>query len=57
MENGEPISILMFGTLLAVLVIAIVLLVRFMRKPGNRHPMRGQRERTVDEIRDEASRK
>lgn len=45
---------LMFFTLIAVLLIAVVLLLRFLRKPENRHPMRGQEERTVDQMRDEA---
>jgi membrane protein implicated in regulation of membrane protease activity len=43
-----------FGTLAIALVIAIVLWLRFMRKPENRHPMDGQRERHIGEIRDEA---
>ena len=42
---------LMFVTLAIVLVIAAVLLVRFMRKPDNRHPLEGQRERNIDEMR------
>ncbi len=51
MQNGHPISMLMFGTLAVVVVIAAVLLVRFMRKRENRHPMEGERERNIDEIR------
>ena len=51
--SGGPISLLMFGTLTAVLIIGLVLLLRFLRKPGNRHPMEGQRERNIDEIRRE----
>ncbi len=46
---------LMFGTIGIVLVILIILLARFLRKPQNRHPMDGERERTIDEIRDEAT--
>lgn len=42
---------LMFVTLGIVLLIGIVLLVRFMRKPQNRHPMENQRERNIGEIR------
>ena len=49
--QASPISLLMFGTLIAVLVIGTVLLLRHLRKPGNRHPMDGERERNVDEIR------
>lgn len=52
--DGTPISLLMFGTLAAVLVVGVFLLTRFLRKPGNRHPMEGQRERNIDEIRREA---
>lgn len=53
MSQGE-IPTLMIFTLVAALVVAIVLYGRFMRKPENRHPMEGERERTIDEIRDEA---
>lgn len=49
--DGSPISFLMFGTLAAVVIIGVILLLRFLRKPGNRHPMDGQRERNIDEIR------
>ena len=45
---------LMIGTLVAALAIGIVLYLRHMRKPENRHPMDGERERNIDEIRDEA---
>lgn len=45
---------LMFGTLGAGLLIAIILYLRFMRKPENHHPMRGERERNINEIREEA---
>jgi membrane protein implicated in regulation of membrane protease activity len=43
-----------FGTLAIALIIAIVLWLRFMRKPENRHPMDGERERNIGQIRDEA---
>lgn len=49
--SSSPISGLMFFTLAAVLVIAVVLLLRFLRKPENRHPMAGDRERNINEIR------
>ena len=42
---------LMFVTLAIVLAVAVVILMRFLRKPGNRHPMENQRERNIDEIR------
>jgi hypothetical protein len=45
---------LMIVTLVAALAIGIVLYLRHMRKPENRHPMRGQRERNIGEIKDEA---
>ena len=48
---GSSISVLMFGTFAAVLIVGVVLLLRFLRKPGNRHPMDGQPERNIDEIR------
>lgn len=51
--NGSPISVLMFGTFVAVIVVGIVLLLRFLRKPGRAHPMEGQRERNIEEIRRE----
>ena len=41
---------LMIGSLVVVLAILVFLLVRFMRKPQNRHPMDGERERNIDEI-------
>ncbi len=53
MADPTPISTLMFVTLAAVLVVGVILLVRFLRRPGNRHPMAGERERTGDEIRRE----
>ena len=53
MSQGE-IPTLMIFTLVAALVVAVLMYVRFMRKPDNRHPMQGKRERSIDEIRDEA---
>lgn len=54
MNTPEMTSALGFGTLIIGLIVAIVLLLRFLRKPENRHPMEGQRERNIQEIRDEA---
>lgn len=51
MQAAHPISLLMFGTLLVVVVIIAVLMIRFFRKRENRHPMEGKRERNIDEIR------
>lgn len=52
-EPNHPISLLLYGTLVTALIVAIVLFVRFrMRHP--KHPMAGQRERNIDEIRNEA---
>lgn len=45
------ISTLMFATLIAAALIGAVLLIRHMRKPENRHPMDGIRERNIGEIR------
>lgn len=56
MSNTELIPSLMLFTLIAGVVIAIVLLIRFMRKPSNRHPMEGERERNIGEMRKDASR-
>lgn len=53
MEAGHPISLLLFGTLAVVAVILAVMLLRFLRKPENRHPMAGKRERNIAEIREE----
>lgn len=52
MSAGHPVSMLMFGTLAIVLILAIVLLLRFLRKGENRHPMSDVRERNIDEIRE-----
>jgi hypothetical protein len=54
MNTAQMTGSLGFGTLIIVLVIALLLLIRFMRKPQNRHPMDGQRERNIDEIRKDA---
>ncbi len=56
MNTAEMTSALGFGTLIIALLIAIVLWLRFMRKPENRHPMRGQKERNIQEIREDAER-
>lgn len=45
--GGLPISALMFGTLVIAAVIGLVLWLRHMRKPENRHPMKGVPERNV----------
>jgi len=52
MPTEQPISLLMFGTLIAVVIIAAIVLGRFMSKPRNQHPMDGKRERNIDEIRE-----
>ena len=54
MSQGE-IPALMIFTLVAAALIGVFLWMRHMRKPENRHPMDGQRERNIDEIRDEAT--
>ena len=45
------ISTLMLGTLLVAALVGAFLLIKFLRKPDNRHPMKGQRERNLGEIR------
>lgn len=56
MNTPEMTSALGFGTLILALIIAVVLLLRFLRKPENRHPMDGQPERNIQQIRDDAER-
>lgn len=56
MTTPEMTSALGFGTLILALIIAVVLLLRFLRKPENRHPMDGQPERNIQQIRDDAER-
>ena len=53
MNADHPISLLIWITFGAVIAIAAFVLARFLRKPGNRHPMDGERERNIDEIRDD----
>ena len=45
------ISTLMFATLVIAALIGAFVLVKFLRKPGNRHPMEDVRERNIGEIR------
>lgn len=54
MNTLDMTSTLGFGTLVLALIIAVVLLLRFLRKPENRHPMDGQPERNIEQIRDDA---
>ncbi len=50
MDRTDLTGTLAFGTIGVVLIIAAVLLIRFLRKPGNRHPMAGKQERNIEEI-------
>jgi hypothetical protein len=52
MSQDELVPSLMLFTLIAVAIIAVVLLLRFMRRPQNRHPMEGERERNIGEALD-----
>lgn len=54
MDTADMTGTLGFGTLIVGLIIAIIIYARFMRKPENRHPMDGKRERNIEEIREEA---
>ena len=54
MNTTEMTSALGFGTLILALIIAVVILLRFVRKPENRHPMDRQRERNIQQIREDA---
>lgn len=56
MNTPEMTSALGFGTLIIALIIAVILLLRFLRKPENRHPMEGQPERNIQQIREDAER-
>ena len=56
MNTPEMTSALGFGTLIIALIVAVVLLLRFLRKTENRHPMDGQPERNIQQIRDDAER-
>jgi len=49
----HPLSLLAFGTLIGVVVVTAFFFIRFLRRKGV-HPMDGQRERNIGEIRDEA---
>ena len=51
MTSNALIPILMLFTLGAGLLISIVLLMRFLRKPSNCHPMDGQSERNIEQLR------
>ena len=54
MNPGHPLSLLIYVTFAAVLAVAVALLSSFMRKRRNRHPMAGQPERNIEEIRRDA---
>lgn len=54
MGTADMTGMLGFGTLIVGLIIAIIFWARFMRHPENRHPMKGERERNLGEIREEA---
>lgn len=53
MEGDHPISLLLVGTFAVVAIVLVLLIIGVMRKRSNRHPMDGQRERNIAEIRDE----
>ena len=55
MDRIQLTGSLAFGTIGIVLLVLILVLVRFMRKPQNRHPMDGERERNIAEIHNESS--
>lgn len=54
MDTADMTGMLGFGTLIVGLIIAIIIWARFMRDPKNRHPMEGERERNIGEIREQA---
>ncbi|MDO9488869.1 MAG: hypothetical protein Q7J32_10885 [Sphingomonadaceae bacterium] len=51
MQNIDLLSALSLFTIAVVVVLAGVLFVRFMRKPGNRHPLAGERGHQIEEAR------
>jgi uncharacterized membrane protein YidH (DUF202 family) len=53
---ANPVWMLAWVTLGIALLVAVVMLIRFRSKGNNAHPMQGQRERNIDEIRDAAER-
>lgn len=56
MSAHQTVPSLMLMTLGIVLVIAIVLLIWFLRRPSNRHPMHGSPDRNVAKEIDEGTR-
>ncbi|WP_298285177.1 hypothetical protein [Novosphingobium sp.] len=55
MDTADMTGSLAIGTLVIGLIIGVLLLMRFLRKPANRHPMAGERERNIGEMLDEAN--
>lgn len=53
MNGDHPLSLLGFGTIGIVLLLAGIALLWFLRKPSHRHPMDDQPERNIAEIREE----
>lgn len=51
MNGDHPLSLLIYVTFAAALIVVGGAFVHFMRKRSNRHPMAGKRERNIDEIR------
>jgi len=51
MNTGDYLASNNLFILISVAVIAIAALLWFLRKPGNRHPMDGERGRELDERR------
>ena len=51
MNTGDYLASNNLFILIAVLAIAVIALLRFLRKPQNRHPMEGEHGRELDERR------
>ena len=54
MDRIDLTGTLAFGTIGVVLLALAVILIRFLSKPKNRHPMDGQPERNIAEIREQS---
>ena len=57
MNTPEMTSALAFGALVIAVIIALFLMLRFLRIPENRYPTDGEPERNIQQIRDRTEHK